>query len=381
MTSGDDPLENFGVTVSFEGGRVVLGVRGEADIVSAPELAAVLDAVIDRGHASVVLDLAALDFMDASGLRVIASGANRLDPLGGELTIRSTPPQVIRILDITGLTAVVRFEHHVERSEPGGDHLAPEQSARAPDLPVTTGVGDLAYHPRHVTAIPADHDVVDGALRLVVALARATVEGADGVSVSLQRHGRLTTVAATDQTISDMDANQYATGEGPCVSASVEGRWFHVEALAEETRWPVFIPQARKLGINAILSSPLTAQDRPVGALNIYSRTQAAFTETEQKLAAIFATEASIILKDAGVDVSDDQLSERVQEALEARRIIAEAEGVIMERENISADDAYRLLLNFSRSTSQPVIELAADVVDSTRRPQPNLVSKTTDAS
>jgi anti-anti-sigma factor len=370
MMPGHDRLDGFGISVTFDGGRVVLGVRGEVDILTAPELAAVLGAVIGRGHTAVVLDLAALDFMDASGLGVIASGASSLDSLGGELAIRSASAQVTRILDITGLTSVLQFEAALERSAPGHELVGSEQSARAPDRPPTAAAGDLARHLRRVTAVPADHDVVDAALRLVVALAQTTVEGADGVSVSLQRHGRLTTVAATDQTVSDMDADQYASGEGPCVSASAEGRWFHVESLDEENRWPTFIPQARKLGINAIFSSPLTVQDRPVGALNIYSRTRAAFSEKEQRMAAVFATEASIILGGAGIDVSEDQLSARVQDALEARRIIAQAEGVVMEREGISTDDAYTLLVNFSRRTGQPVIERAADVVDSTRRPQ-----------
>jgi anti-anti-sigma factor len=379
MTPDHDPLDGFGISVIFDGGRVVLGVRGEVDIVTAPELAAILGAVIGRGHLAVVLDLAALDFMDASGLGVIASGASSLDSVGGELAICSAPAQVTRILEITGLTSVVHFEPALERSAPGPELVSSEQSARAPDRPLTAAAGDLAGHLRRVAAVPADHDVVDGALRLVVALAQATVEGADGVSVSLQRHGRLTTVAATDQTVLDMDADQYASGEGPCVSASAEGRGFHVESLDEENRWPTFIPQAQKLGINAIVSSPLTAQDRPVGALNIYSRTRAAFSEKEQRLAAVFAAEASIILGDAVIDVSEDQLSARVQDALEARRIIAQAEGVVMEREGISTDDAYTLLVNFSRRTGQPVIERAADLVDSTRRPQPH-PSETKDA-
>lgn len=309
MTPGHDLLDGFGISVTFDGSQVVLGVRGEVDLVTAPELAAVLDAVIGRGHPTVVLDLAALDFMDASGLSVIASGASSLHPSGGELVIRSVPAQVTRILGITGLTSVVHFKPALEQSEPGPELLGSEQSARPPDRPSSAAAGDLARRLRRVTAVPADHDVVDGALRLVVALARATVEGADGVSVSLERHGRLTTVAATDQTVSDMDAAQYASGEGPCVSASAEGHRFHAESLDEENRWPTFIPQARELGINAIVSSPLTAQDRPVGALNIYSRTRAAFSEKEQKLAAIFATEASTILGDAGIDVSEDQLS------------------------------------------------------------------------
>ena len=127
-----------------------------------------------------------------------------------------------------------------------------------------------------MTAIPTDPDVVDGALRLVVELAQISVRGADGVSVSLFRHGELLTVAATDETVTEMDAAQYATGVGPCVDASRRGRWFHAESLETETRWPAFTPQARALGIMAILSSPLTALEEPVGALNIYSRTASA---------------------------------------------------------------------------------------------------------
>jgi hypothetical protein len=57
--------------------------------------------------------------------------------------------------------------------------------------------------------------VIDGALGLVVELTLSCIGGADGVSVSLLRHGVLSTVAASDQTIMAMDADQYATGEGP----------------------------------------------------------------------------------------------------------------------------------------------------------------------
>lgn len=101
-------------------------------------------------------------------------------------------------------------------------------------------------------------------------------------SISLRRHGPLATVAASDQTISERDFHQYATGEGPCVDASRQGRWFHVETLGSETRWPAFTPRARTLGINAILSSPLLAGGRPVGAPNIYSRAAVAFAPKDQ---------------------------------------------------------------------------------------------------
>jgi len=165
-----------------------------------------------------------------------------------------------------------------------------------------------------------------------------------------------------------MDVHQYATGEGPCVDASVQGRWFHAQDLGTETRWPAFTPRAQTLGINAILSSPLIARDQPVGALNIYSRTAVAFAPKDQELAAAFASEASTILTVAGLDVSDDELAVRLQQAQRARQTIALAQGAIMEREGIDEDEAYTRLREFSERSWRPLRERAEDVVAGTRR-------------
>jgi len=358
----------LGVTVGFEEEHVALGVRGTVDHSAVLRLSALFDAVIVSGYRSVVLDISELDLMDSDGLRAITYSAARLAASGGELTIRTASHLGTEAFDITRLSAIVRLS----LPSPSRHRLGPEQSDTRSGTPDGNEAGRPVQAFGRITAVPADHDVVDGALRLVVALARATVGGADGVSVSLRRHGRLATVAATDQTISDMDANQYATGEGPCVDASVEGRWFHAESLDNETRWPAFTPRARALGINAILSSPLLAEDRPVGALNIYSRTATAFAPTDQELAAVFATEASSILTDAGVDVTDDQLARRLSEAQRVRQVIALAQGVIMEREGVTEDAAYTLLRNVSQETGRPLRERAEDVVASTGRSRPD---------
>ena len=103
-------LSAFALSVDFMETQVVLGVHGEVDMNTAPELGALVDVVIGQGYQSVVLDMAELAFMDASGLRVIADGASRLRPSGGEVVLRSPPPIVQRILDITRLTEVVRLE-------------------------------------------------------------------------------------------------------------------------------------------------------------------------------------------------------------------------------------------------------------------------------
>src|ERR1019366_2407692 len=186
------------------------------------------------GSDSIVVDLGDLDFIATAGLEEVANGARRLAALGGRLTIRSPSTMVRRLLDATGLTDLTLSEG----SEARPDHLGPEQSVGPTGRPTRSGPHPLIRELRRFASFSSTGDVVDGALHLVVTLARATVGGADGVSVSLRRNGRLATVAATDPTILDMDAGQYATGQGPCVDASVEGRWFHIESLNDETRWP-----------------------------------------------------------------------------------------------------------------------------------------------
>ena len=364
-------LPGFTVSADFAKGRVVLAVRGEVDIVTAPELAAILDAVIDRGHRIVVLDLSELEFMDASGLRVIIHGAQRLAPAGGELALRSPSRLVLRMLDITGLTSLVGLE----QPSPDARRLGREEPARTSAGQTSTAVDDLAQRLRTVVTVPAADDVIEGVLRLVVALARGAVGGADGVSVTLRRHGVLTTVAASDQTIADMDSDQYATGQGPCIDAALHGRGFHVESLDTEARWPAFTPRAKALGINAILSSPLQRRGEPIGALNIYARTATAFTPTDREVAALLATETSTLLGRTGANATDEQVAERLAEALAARQVIAQAQGVIMQRDGVAEDDAYTTLRRTSLTAGMPLRQQAEHLVASVQRlrrePQP----------
>lgn len=148
------PLSGFAISTSFVDDRVVLAVRGEIDLVTAVELAAVMDAMIDGAHRSVVLDLAELEAMDVSGVGAIAGGARRLNSLGGALTVRCPPATVRRLLDLSGLTGEIRLE----AAEPECDRLNPEQSAGpspASDHAESPAVDEPPQHLRAVAAVPA----------------------------------------------------------------------------------------------------------------------------------------------------------------------------------------------------------------------------------
>jgi hypothetical protein len=144
-------------------------------------------------------------------------------------------------------------------------------------------------------ALPVSGAGFDAAVGFVVAVAQAVVVGADGVSVTLRRRGRLMTVAASDEEALKLDHEQNASGAGPSLDATV-GRRVHVDSLHMETRWPAFVRTARARGVQTVLSTPLVAANRPIGALTVYSRTAGALAGVEAAWAELVAVKASTMV-------------------------------------------------------------------------------------
>src|SRR3954454_23835342 len=85
-----------------------LALRGELDMVSAPEVSARLDELAREGVA-VRLDLSELAFMDSTGVRVIYTASKALQDNGGRLEIVRPQGEPWRALEITGLHRILPF--------------------------------------------------------------------------------------------------------------------------------------------------------------------------------------------------------------------------------------------------------------------------------
>jgi anti-anti-sigma factor len=358
----DEALDGFKLNVDSGGDRAVVGVSGVLDASAAVLFSGVLDAVVDAGCRVVIVDVAGVTLIDDATFQVLVRVSRRLGEDAGELTLRSPSERVRRSLKANGVSELV-VEAAPEASEPRAtDHN--DGAPRSGDAPGEPDLGAWGSNARSRSSTAT----VDAALRLVTALAETTVENADGVSVTLERHGRVMTVAASDDAVKLMDRHQYDTGEGPCLAAKAEGEWFYIESLAEETRWPHFVPLALEQGIQSILSSPLMTKQLPQGALNIYSSKERAFGTREQELAALFAEQASEILTTAEPDESAAQVDQRLARALAAREVIHQAQGVLIERHGMTAEAASRALHRAARATGGKVADYADEVVRSVRR-------------
>jgi anti-sigma B factor antagonist len=84
------------------GGTVVITARGDLDIVTSPELDSSLTEA-RRGATTVILDLAAVDFMDTSSLAVVVGHWKKITGRGGTLALAGARYRYVKTLWITGL--------------------------------------------------------------------------------------------------------------------------------------------------------------------------------------------------------------------------------------------------------------------------------------
>ena len=87
-------------------GEPIVKLVGEFDISNAERLGRTLDQIIDGGTGRLVIDLAALEFMDSSGIAMLLRAAANVDAV----KIRNPSDVVRRIIECTGLTDILQIE-------------------------------------------------------------------------------------------------------------------------------------------------------------------------------------------------------------------------------------------------------------------------------
>ncbi|KXK61978.1 anti-anti-sigma factor [Micromonospora rosaria] len=93
-----------------DGGGVRLRLGGELDMSTAPALTTVLDQLADAGERQLLLDLSDLLFCDSTGIAAFVRGDNRAAADGGWLRVTGATGRVERVLRVTGLWEVLRYE-------------------------------------------------------------------------------------------------------------------------------------------------------------------------------------------------------------------------------------------------------------------------------
>jgi GAF domain-containing protein len=203
-------------------------------------------------------------------------------------------------------------------------------------------------------------------LHRIAELAAEGLEPASAAGLTLiDQSARPTTAVATDDVAPAVDQVQYDEGDGPCLRAFRESRAVLVrDTRTVGDRWPGFSRVAAELGMLSTLSLPLAAGGETFGAFNLYARAPDAFAEAVQADAAIFATQASVVLSNARAYWAAFDMAVGLEQAIRSRAIIEQAKGKIMASTGGTADEAFALLVRASQRENVKLRELARRIVE-----------------
>ena len=88
-----------------DAGVHIVNVSGEIHVSTAPSFREQLNAVIERGGTTLVLDLSAVEFIDSTGLSVLLNGLRLVNQRQGRMALVCANPTVMRLFQITSLDA------------------------------------------------------------------------------------------------------------------------------------------------------------------------------------------------------------------------------------------------------------------------------------
>ncbi len=116
---------------------------------------------------------------------------------------------------------------------------------------------------------------------------------------------------------------------------------------------------ARKSGLASLLSVPMFTRDKVLGTINIYTRDERNFTDDEVGFVKVVAGQAAIAIENARL------MSETLEmkRALETRKLVERAKGILQSKHNLTEEEAYLRLRNESRRLRRPMRDLAEAII------------------
>jgi hypothetical protein len=234
-----------------------------------------------------------------------------------------------------------------------------------PASPAQPPPGQLAETLTTLAGTPDDALNIDELLITIARLTAGLVEPVSYASITANRAGAPTTVAASSQLAYEVDLAQYADRAGPCLDALSDGKPVEVPDVAAIMAWPGFRDTAWRLGLRASVSIPLfAASGHPIAALNLYAHDPDPMTALTRRVWALYDA-GSLDHNDRlpTVQEGSQQLLAGIATAFDVRDLIQQALGAIMARHQVTADTAYHILRARAAEIGATLPATAATVV------------------
>lgn len=131
-----------------------------------------------------------------------------------------------------------------------------------------------------------------------------------------------------------------------------------VEDVRSEKRY-FYREIATKEGLTSMLAVPMMMRDRVVGVINVYTKEPREFAEHEIGSLQMVANQAAVAVENT--KWMEEAL--KAKEALEVRKLIERAKGVLMKTHHLTEEDAYRLIHKKSMDSCKTMKDIAESIL------------------
>ncbi len=202
-------------------------------------------------------------------------------------------------------------------------------------------------------------------LKRVSEYARHVLEADDTGIMRVHTRQRIETPAATSERVDEAHQLQVRFDEGPCLDAITGKATYRTDDTASDLRWPRWGPAAAELGIRSVVGVRLATRSRGYGSLNVYADRPSAFDDGDAEIAELLAAHATAAFAAA-------EQSAGLRTALESRTTIGQAQGILMQKFDITSDAAFAFLRRISQDENRRLADVAEAIVvqrDANARP------------
>jgi len=116
---------------------------------------------------------------------------------------------------------------------------------------------------------------------------------------------------------------------------------------------------AVKEGFTSMLAVPMIVKDRAIGTINVYTKEHHSFSQEEINVLQMVANQAAVAVENT--KLVEEAL--KAKEALETRKLIERAKGVLMRMLSLSEEAAYRIIHKKSMDSSKTMKEVAESIL------------------
>lgn len=188
-------------------------------------------------------------------------------------------------------------------------------------------------------------------------------------AITVERDGTPATVASSGEDARRLDEKQYASDDGPCLTALRHGTTVLVPDLEDDDRWGQYAAAISGEGIRSVLAVPIATDPGSAAALNCYARTLHGFDSASIAEVERHAASVSRILRLALRVHPPETYPEHLRSALKSRAVIDAAVALIMVQNRCSRERSMELLHRAARATDTKLHAIAADILQGASLP------------